>query len=109
MISQKVKNFACLDVSNLTKNRKTSNILDTMDIPSESSKQHLDKFLTFIGLIGAGYLMCLKKYRSGPVKFDEKSKIFKSVGNHPYHLLKWSHDDQQAMTLVGLIESVLDR
>ena len=40
---------------------------------------------------------------SGPVKFDEKSEIFKPVGNHPYYFLKWSHDDQQAMTLVGLI------
>ena len=29
-----------------------------MDIPSESSKQHLDKGLMFIGLIGAGYLTC---------------------------------------------------
>ena len=39
---------------------------------------------------------------SGPVKFDEKSKNDKLAGNHPYHFLKWLHDDQQAMmTLVG--------
>ena len=42
-------------------------------------------------------------YMSGPVKFDEKSKIVKLVGNHSYYFLKWSHDDQQAMTLVELI------
>ena len=109
MISHKVKNFACPDLSNLTKNRKTSNILDNMDLPSESSKHHHDKFLTFIGFIGVGYLMCLTKYRSAPVKFEEKSKFFKSVGNRPYYFIKWSHDDQQAMPLVGLIYSVLDR
>ena len=39
-------------------------------------------------------------YMSGPVKFDEKSKFVKLVGNHSYYFLKWSHDDQQAMTLV---------
>ena len=42
----------------MTKNWKMSNILETMDIPSNSSKHHLDKFLTFIGVIGAGYLTC---------------------------------------------------
>jgi len=47
--------------------------------------------------------------KSGPVMFYEKSKIFKPVGNHSYYFLKWSYDDQQAMTLVGLIESVLDQ
>ena len=50
-------NFALPDL-NLTKNRKTTNNSATMDIPSESNKQHLDKVLTFIGLIGAGYLTC---------------------------------------------------
>ena len=58
MISQKVKNFACADVLNLTKNRKTTNISENLDILPESSEQHLDKVLTFIGLIGAGYLTC---------------------------------------------------
>ena len=58
MIFQKGKNLACPDLSNLTKNRKMTNNSETMDIPSESSKQHLDKGLTFIGLIGAGYLTC---------------------------------------------------
>ena len=39
---------------------------------------------------------------SGPVKFDEKSKNDKLAGNHPYHFLKWLHDDQQAMmTMIG--------
>ena len=40
---------------------------------------------------------------SGPVKFVEKFKIVKLVGNHPYYFLKWSHDEQQDMTWVGLI------
>ena len=40
---------------------------------------------------------------SGRVKFDEKSKIVKLVGNNSYYFLKWSYDDQQAMTLVGVI------
>ena len=44
---------------------------------------------------------------SGPVKFDGKSKIVKLVGNHPHYSLKLFHDNQQAMTLVELIESVL--
>ena len=56
VISQKVKNFACPDLSNLTKNRKMTNISENLDIPPESSEQHLDKVLTVIGLIGAGYL-----------------------------------------------------
>ena len=47
---------ACPDLSNLTKNQKTTNNLETMDFPSESNKQHLDKVLTFIGSIGAEYL-----------------------------------------------------
>ena len=58
MIFQKVKNFACPDLSNLTKNQKMTTILETMDIVSESSKQHHEKVLSFIGLIGAGYLTC---------------------------------------------------
>ena len=56
MISQKVKKFSCPDLSNLTKNHKMKNSSETMDIPSKSSKQHHDKVLTFIGLIGARYL-----------------------------------------------------
>ena len=39
---------------NLMKNHKTKT--ETMDILSKNSKQHLDKVLTFIGLIGARYL-----------------------------------------------------
>ena len=35
---------------------QNENSSETMDIPSKSSKQHLDKVLTFIGLIGARYL-----------------------------------------------------
>ena len=35
---------------------QNKNSSETMDIPSKSSKQHLDKVLTFIGLIGARYL-----------------------------------------------------
>ena len=58
MISQKVKNFVCPDLSNLMKNRKMTNISENLNIPPESSEQHLDKVLTFIGLIGAGYLTC---------------------------------------------------
>ena len=57
MIFQKVKNFACPDLSSLTKNQKKTTISETMDIVSESSKQHLEKVLTFIGLIGAGVLV----------------------------------------------------
>ena len=55
--SNETLNFALPDL-NLTKNRKTTNNSATMDIPSESNKQHLDKVLTFIGLIDAGYLTC---------------------------------------------------
>jgi len=32
--------------------RKTTNLSENLDIPSISSEQHLDKVLTFIGLIG---------------------------------------------------------
>ena len=53
----KSENFACPDLSNL-QNRKTTNISENLDMPSESSEQHLDKVLTFIELIGAGYLTC---------------------------------------------------
>ena len=55
---QKVYILACLDLLYVMKNQKTTNISETMDIPSESSKEHLHKVLTFIGLIGAGYLTC---------------------------------------------------
>ena len=70
-----------------------------MDIPSKSSKEHLHKVLTFIGLIVGGYLTCPFIVQ----KIDEKSQIVKTVVNHSYYFPKWSHDDQQAMTLVGLI------
>ena len=58
MISQKVKNFLSPELSNLTKNRKTTKISENFNIPPESSEQHLDKVLTVIGLIDAGYLTC---------------------------------------------------
>ena len=155
MISQKVKNFACADVLNLTKNRKTTNISENLDILPESSEQHLDKVLTFIGLIGAGYLTCssivqklqvpdlssLRKIKNFQTRWkpfillpkvvmwlstgydigrvDWKRSWLRDLlfhdfpksenGNHSYYFLKWSYDDQQAMTLVGLIESVLDQ
>jgi len=39
---QKVYILACLDLLYVMKNRKTTNISETMDIPSESSKEHPD-------------------------------------------------------------------
>ena len=47
-------------------------------------------------------LLYFKNYMSRPVKFVEKFRIVKLVRNHSYYFRKWSHDDQQAMTLVGL-------
>ena len=56
-------------MSNLTKNRKTTNISETMDIPSKCSKLHLDKVLMFIGLNGAGYLTCSVKVQKLQASF----------------------------------------
>ena len=36
----------------------SSKTTGNLDIPPESSERHLDKVLTVIGLIGAGYLTC---------------------------------------------------
>ena len=99
MISQKVKSFACPDLSNLTKNLKTTNISETLDIPSKNSKEHLYKVLTFIGLIGVGYLMCLKSTGPDLSSLQKFSNPLETI--HTTYFLKWSHDDQQAMTLVG--------
>ena len=81
VISQKVKNFACPDLSNLTKNRKMTNISENLDIPPESSEQHLDKVLTVIGLIGAGYLtrsIIVQKLQVRTCQVCRKIKNFQS-------------------------------
>ena len=46
---------------------------------------------------------------SVPVKFDEKAKIFKPAGNYPYYLLERADHVQQAIRLVKLISSFLNR
>ena len=45
---------------------------------------------------------------SGTEKFDEKSQIVKSAGNHPYYFLERSDHVKQDIRLVGLISSLLD-
>ena len=93
-------------MSILMKNHKTKNISDTLDIPFENSKHHLDNFLMFIWLFGGGYITCpfiVQKLHVQTCQVCQNIKIVKLFGNHSYYFLKWSHDDQQAMTLVGLI------
>ena len=46
---------------------------------------------------------------TGPVKFDEKQQIDKPAGNYPYYLLERADHVQQAIRLVKLISSVLNR
>ena len=46
---------------------------------------------------------------SGPVKFDEKQQIDKPAGNYPYYLLDRADHVQQAIRLVKLITSFLNR
>ena len=44
---------------------------------------------------------------SGPVKFDEKSQIYKPAGNHPYDFLERQDHVKQDIRLVAWISSLL--
>ena len=47
-------------------------------------------------------------WRSGPVKFDEKSKINNFIKNHPYFFQSNTHHLDEVLTNLGLIRSFFD-
>ena len=101
--SSETKNYWS-DLSNLTKNPKSTNLSETIDFPSESSNHYFDKVLTSIGFIGSflhGKLtssMIVQKLkissktknyeRYGPAKYDDKIEIVKPVQKLPYYFIQ---------------------
>ena len=46
--------------------------------------------------------------RSGPVKFDEKLKIYNPIRNHPYSFQSNTHHLDEVLINLGLIKSFFD-